>query len=98
MYGIVDCGSLLWHLQNTALFSLFGSAYYHPVLPLIPPQDWAEQLQRWQGLGGHLFRRSFTGFWPPGDGLHVPSSSHCWRGRATATSWWTATMSSRSAR
>lgn len=65
VYGIVDCGKLLWHLQNTAVLSIFGSAYYHPVLPLIPPEDRLAQVQRWQGLGGHLFRRSFTGFWPP---------------------------------
>ena len=35
-YGIVDCGSLLWHFQNTRTIDVLGSAYYHPVLPLIP--------------------------------------------------------------
>ena len=40
VYGMVDCGSLLWFLQNRALFSLLGTGYYHPVLPLIPAPDW----------------------------------------------------------
>ena len=65
-YGIVDCGSLLWHLQNTGVIEILGTAYYHPVLPLIPRYDWNEQLARWQGIGRHLFARSdFAGFWPP---------------------------------
>jgi len=65
-YGIVDCGSLLWHLQNTRTIDVLGSAYYHPVLPLIPPSDREEQIVRWLGLGRHLFWRDrFRGFWPP---------------------------------
>ena len=66
MYGVVDCGALLWRLQNLALFRLLGTGYYHPVLPLIPEADREEQLHRWQGLAGHLFwRNDFQGFWPP---------------------------------
>lgn len=66
VYGIVDCGSLLWYLQNTRIIDILGTAYYHPVLPLIPPADWEEQLQRWLSLGRHLFNRPvFTGCWPP---------------------------------
>ena len=66
VYGIVDCGSLLWHLQNTRTIDVLGTAYYHPVLPLIPPADRDEQLARWLGLGRHLFWRDrFRGFWPP---------------------------------
>ena len=66
VYGIVDCGSLLWHLQNARTIDVLGTAYYHPVLPLIPPADRDEQLARWLGLGRHLFCRDrFRGFWPP---------------------------------
>lgn len=66
VYGIIKCGDLLWHLQNTQLFEILGTGYYHPVLPLIPPTDWEEHLQRWQGIGRHLFnRQQFPGFWPP---------------------------------
>jgi alpha-amylase/alpha-mannosidase (GH57 family) len=66
VYGIVDCGSLLWHLQNTRIIEVLGTGYYHPVLPLIPPADRDEQIGRWQGIGRHLFCRDrFPGFWPP---------------------------------
>ncbi|HAM50488.1 MAG TPA: glycoside hydrolase family 57 [Nitrospiraceae bacterium] len=66
VYGIVDCGSLLWHFQNRQIFEILGTAYYHPVMPLIPPADRKEHLNRWFGIGGHLFwRREFAGFWPP---------------------------------
>lgn len=66
MYGIVDCGSLLWYFQNLSVFRILGTGYYHPVLPLIPPPDREEHLRRWLGIGGHLFWRStFQGFWPP---------------------------------
>lgn len=66
VYGIVDCGSLLWYLQNTRVIEILGTGYYHPVLPLIPATDRQEQLVRWLGIGRHLFKRSgFTGFWPP---------------------------------
>ena len=65
-YGTVKCGDLLWHLQNQKIIQILGTAYYHPVLPLIPPADWEEQLSRWLQLGRHLFGRSqFSGFWPP---------------------------------
>ncbi|MGO9977158.1 MAG: glycoside hydrolase family 57 [Solirubrobacteraceae bacterium] len=65
-YGIVDCGSLLWHLQNTRVIQILGTGYYHPVMPLIPRGDWDEQLERWLGIGRHLFARGrFPGFWPP---------------------------------
>lgn len=66
VYGTVDCGSLLWHLQNARTIDVLGTAYYHPVLPLIPAPDRDEQLARWLGLGRHRFWREwFRGFWPP---------------------------------
>jgi alpha-amylase/alpha-mannosidase (GH57 family) len=72
VYGITKCGDLLWYLQNTRIFELLGSAYYHPVLALIPSADWEEQLTRWQGIAQHLFWRSrFQGFWPPEMGFRM---------------------------
>src|SRR5258708_5755395 len=66
VHGIVKCGDLLWHLQNQRIIQILGTAYYHPVLPLIPPEDWQEQLQRWQGIARHLFwRKDFGGVLPP---------------------------------
>lgn len=76
VYGIVDCGSLLWYLQNTQTIEVLGSAYYHPVLPLIPPADWVEHLERWQGIGAHLLNRTrFEGFWPPEMGFCIDRKS-----------------------
>ena len=65
-YGIVDCSALLWNLHNTQTLDLLGAAYYHPVLPLIPPADWEAHLERWRGMARRLFFNSdFQGFWPP---------------------------------
>jgi alpha-amylase/alpha-mannosidase (GH57 family) len=72
VYGIVDCGSLLWYLQDARLIQILGTAYYHPVLPLSPPADWDEQIRRWQGIGRQLFARTdFPGFWPPELGFRM---------------------------
>jgi len=72
MYGVVDCGSLLWRFQNLALFRILGTGYYHPVLPLIPEADRAEHLGRWLGIARHIFwRTEFQGFWPPEMGFSM---------------------------
>ena len=66
VYGDVDVGAMLWHLQNDRVIRILGTGYYHPVLPLIPEADRIEHLGRWRALAGHLFWRDrFTGFWPP---------------------------------
>jgi alpha-amylase/alpha-mannosidase (GH57 family) len=66
VYGIMDCGSLLWHLQNQRIIEILGTGYYHPVLPLIPDADREAHISRWQGIAQHLFwRTGFSGFWPP---------------------------------
>jgi alpha-amylase/alpha-mannosidase (GH57 family) len=72
MYGVVDCGALLWHLQNQRIIEILGTAHYHPVLTLIPEADRAEHLLRWQGIASHLFwRKNFAGFWPPEMGFSM---------------------------
>lgn len=72
VYGIVDCGSLIWHLQNQDLFEILGTGYYHPVLPLIPEADRPEHLERWLGIARHVFwRPRFQGFWPPEMGFSM---------------------------
>jgi alpha-amylase/alpha-mannosidase (GH57 family) len=66
VYGIVNCGALLWHLQNSKIIEILGTGYYHPVFPLIPAADRDEHLMRWQDSARHLFwRQDFQGFWPP---------------------------------
>jgi alpha-amylase/alpha-mannosidase (GH57 family) len=72
VYGIVDCGSLLWYLQNERIIRILGTAYYHPLLPLIPRLDWDAQLERGQAIGRHVFgRTTFAGFWPPEMGFSM---------------------------
>jgi len=72
VYGIVDCGSMLWHFQNQDLFEILGTGYYHPVFPLIPEPDRPEHIQRWLGIARHLFwRPRFQGFWPPEMGFSM---------------------------
>jgi len=66
VYGIIDCGSLLWHFQNQGLFEILGTGYYHPVLPLIPEADRHQHLRRWLDIARHvLWRPHFQGFWLP---------------------------------
>ncbi len=77
VYGAVKTGDLLWHLQNQKIFSILGTGYYHPVLPLIPEADWDEQIHRWLGIGRHLFwRETFPGFWPPEMGFRMELIPH----------------------
>lgn len=66
VYGTVKVGELLWFYQNTKIFEVTGTGYYHPVFPLIPQADWEAQLGRWLDIGRHVFWRwGFPGFWPP---------------------------------
>jgi alpha-amylase/alpha-mannosidase (GH57 family) len=72
VYGVVDCGSLLWYLQNTRVIEVLGTGYYHPVLPLIRPADREEHLHRWRTIARYLFGRDhFPGFWPPELGFSI---------------------------
>jgi 4-alpha-glucanotransferase len=71
VYGIVKCGDLLWRLRHPSI-EVLGTGYYHPVFPLIPPADRKEHIDRWQGIGRHLFGRDrFQGFWPPEMGFSM---------------------------
>ena len=72
VYGIVDCGKLLWHFQNQDLFEILGTGFYPPVLPLIPEADRQEHLKRWLDIARHLlWRPRFQGFWPPEMGFSM---------------------------
>lgn len=65
-YGIVDCDALIWQLQNSRNIDMLGTAYYHPIMPLIPPADWEAHVERWRGMGRRWFFHSdLQGFWPP---------------------------------
>ena len=77
VYGSVDCGTLLWALQNEKLFEILGTGYYHPVLALTPEADWDEHIARWQAIGRNVFWRDhFNGFWPPEMGFDMKLIPH----------------------
>ena len=77
VYGIVDCGTLLWSLQNQRIYEILGTGYYHPVLALIPQADWDEQISRWLSISRHIFwRLHFPGFWPPEMGFTMELIPH----------------------
>jgi alpha-amylase/alpha-mannosidase (GH57 family) len=77
VYGITKCGDMLWHLQNTKIFDILGTGYYHPVLPLIPEADWDEHIQRWLNIGRYIFNRhDFPGYWPSEMGFCMEMIPH----------------------
>jgi alpha-amylase/alpha-mannosidase (GH57 family) len=64
-HDVVNIGDFLDRYRNSPI-EFVGSGLYHPVYPLIPPQDWDAQTAWWIGLGKHLLGRDkFRGFWPP---------------------------------
>jgi alpha-amylase/alpha-mannosidase (GH57 family) len=67
-----DSAAFLRMLHSRQCFEILGTAHHHPVLPLIPPADWEDQLQRWARLARYLFgRMRFQGFWPPEMGFRM---------------------------
>ena len=62
---VVDIAAMLERFRRSPI-EILGSGLYHPVYPLIPPEDWDAQTGWWMGLGRHLLGRDrFAGFWPP---------------------------------
>ena len=96
VYGIVDCGSLLWYLQNTKIIHILGTAYYHPVLPLIPGPTVTSSSSAGRGSASTFLREPAS----PGSGprrwASAWSSSPLSNARATATCSSTASTSKRS--
>lgn len=73
----LDCHEFLRAVQNRRVFELLGTAYYHPVLPIIPPIDWDDHLTRWVDRARYLFGRTrFEGFWPPEMGFCMELIPH----------------------
>ena len=73
----LDCHEFLRAIQNRRIFEILGTAYYHPVLPIIPPSDWDDHLARWVDLARYLFgRMRFEGFWPPEMGFCMEIIPH----------------------
>jgi len=62
---IVDIPEMLGHYREAANVELVGMGYYHPIFPVIPEADWAEQLSSGRAILDEVFGRAPRGFWPP---------------------------------
>jgi hypothetical protein len=62
---ILDIPAMLDAYRNTPNIELIGMGYFHPIFPLIPAEDWEEQLRTGRELMAEVFGRTPRGFWPP---------------------------------
>ena len=62
---IVDIPEMLENYRNTPNVELIGMGYYHPIFPLIPRDDWEDQLVMGRQIMQQAFGRTPRGFWPP---------------------------------
>jgi alpha-amylase/alpha-mannosidase (GH57 family) len=62
---IVDIPRMLADYREADNIELVGMGYFHPVFPLIPEEDWRDQLQAGRQIMEDLFGRLPRGFWPP---------------------------------
>ncbi|MFV1950462.1 MAG: glycoside hydrolase family 57 [Nitrospinota bacterium] len=62
---ILDIPEMLDGYSNADNIELIGMGYFHPIFPLIPTDDWKEQLDRGRGKMKDVFGKEPEGFWPP---------------------------------
>jgi 4-alpha-glucanotransferase len=62
---VLDIPEMLQRYREAANIELVGMGYYHPIFPLIPRADWAEQLERGRAILEQAFGLAPRGFWPP---------------------------------
>ncbi len=62
---IIDIPAMLDAYRGTPNIEPIGMGYFHPIFPLIPEADWAEQLRTGRELMAEVFGRAPRGFWPP---------------------------------
>ncbi len=63
--SVVDIPAMLRDYANAPNMEIIGMGYYHPIFPLIPSDDWDEQLARNKDITMKVFGREPKGFWPP---------------------------------
>jgi len=72
MYSdIVDIPKMVDGYRNASNIEIVGMGHYHPVFPLIPPEDWSEQLERGKEKCLEMFGREPRVFWPPEMGFSM---------------------------
>jgi hypothetical protein len=64
---LADIPAILEGLRSAAGIEFLGTGYRHAPLPLIPPQDWDEQLRSERLTMEAEFGRVLKGYWPPAD-------------------------------
>jgi len=62
---IVDLPAALDRYRDLENVEVVGMGYYHPIFPLIPPEDWLAQLALGRRKIQEVFGRAPRGFWPP---------------------------------
>lgn len=62
---LVDIPKMLASFREATGVELVGMGYYHPIFPVIPQADWAEQLATGRAIVEKAFGRAPRGFWPP---------------------------------
>jgi alpha-amylase/alpha-mannosidase (GH57 family) len=60
----VDIPRMLDNYRKAGNIEIIGMGYYHPIFPLIPCEDWPEQLDKGQAIFQEVFGRRPRGFWP----------------------------------
>lgn len=63
--GILDIPKMLEAYRETPNIDIVGMGYYHPIFPLIPMEDWDEQIRRGREKILEIFGRQPEIFWPP---------------------------------
>jgi len=67
---LADIPSILEGLRSAAGIEFLGTGYRHAPLPLVPPQDWDEQLRSERLTMEAEFGRMLKGYWPPASLVH----------------------------
>jgi peptidoglycan/xylan/chitin deacetylase (PgdA/CDA1 family) len=63
--GAVDIPRMLERYRLTPNIEIVGMGYCHPIFPLIPTDDWDEQIERGKKKILEVFGREPKTFWPP---------------------------------
>lgn len=61
----VDIPAMLAAYGEAPNIEIIGMGYFHPIFPLIPREDWSEQLTAGRQIVADVFGRTPRGFWPP---------------------------------
>lgn len=63
--GLADLPAILEGLRSAPSIEFVGTGYRHAPLPLIPPDDWDEQLRNERVTVEAVLGRVLKGYWPP---------------------------------